>query len=650
MRLPHLVFAAAGIVAGLSSATSALAAPFTYQGLLKDSSGGAATYDFQVTVFEVQNGDNVVAGPLLFNDVAVDEGRFTLLVDPGVAVFNGAERWLQIGVRRGSESGAFTTLMPRQRVHATPYAQHAEDADFAALVAPGSVTSLELADGSVSSLELAAEAVGSDQLATGAVNAIKLALGAVDSSAIADASVGTVDLTDTAVTTSKIFPNAVGVGQIDATQVQRRVGGATGSCTVGAAVRAINEDGSVVCEPIPSTANLWSLTGNDGTTPGTHYLGTTDAQPFEIRTQNRRHFRLEPSAALSGGAPITANVIAGSHGNAVSPGARGATIAGGGTPQFINDPDLGYGDPNIVAGHYGTVGGGLDNRAGGENAVNFFTFPFATVGGGVGNLAAANSATIAGGFSNTVYGSSATVSGGGSNTAWGTGSMVLGGSNNCAGGDSSLAAGSGAAARPSSDPGIGGACGSLASYPNNGSGDSGTFVWADASGFGFLSTGSNRFEVRATGGVRFVTGINASGVPDAGVKLDADDNAWEVLSDRNAKAGIAAVAPAEVLARLLALPIYTWHYTSQGATTQHIGPMAQDFHAAFGFNGDDDRHISTLDPDGVALAAIQGVYAHFDSMREADAARIAALELDNAAMRATLRRLERRLRALEASE
>lgn len=45
---------------------------------------------------------------------------------------------------------------------------------------------------------------------------------------------------------------------------------------------------------------------------------------------------------------------------------------------------------------------------------------------------------------------------------------------------------------------------------------------------------------------------------------------------------------------------------SQDASVQHMGPMAQDFHAAFGL-GDDDTRITTVDPDGVALAAIQGV-------------------------------------------
>jgi len=42
------------------------------------------------------------------------------------------------------------------------------------------------------------------------------------------------------------------------------------------------------------------------------------------------------------------------------------------------------------------------------------------------------------------------------------------------------------------------------------------------------------------------------------------------------------------------------------STTKHLGPVAQDFHAAFGL-GTDDKHIATVDADGVALAAIQGL-------------------------------------------
>jgi hypothetical protein len=61
-----------------------------------------------------------------------------------------------------------------------------------------------------------------------------------------------------------------------------------------------------------------------------------------------------------------------------------------------------------------------------------------------------------------------------------------------------------------------------------------------------------------------------------------------------------------VLRRLASVPISTWSYRSQKRSIRHIGPMAQDFHRAFGV-GEDRRHISSVDADGVALAAIKGL-------------------------------------------
>ena len=76
---------------------------------------------------------------------------------------------------------------------------------------------------------------------------------------------------------------------------------------------------------------------------------------------------------------------------------------------------------------------------------------------------------------------------------------------------------------------------------------------------------------------------------------------------------------------------------------RHIGPMAQDFYAAFGV-GEDDRHISTVDADGVALAAIQGLY---QVVQDKDAA-IASLQTENETLKTRLDDLDQRLAALEA--
>jgi hypothetical protein len=79
-----------------------------------------------------------------------------------------------------------------------------------------------------------------------------------------------------------------------------------------------------------------------------------------------------------------------------------------------------------------------------------------------------------------------------------------------------------------------------------------------------------------------------------------------VLSDRNAKTAVQAVDGREVLKKIASLPLSTWQYKTQDAKFRHMGPMAQDFYAAFQL-GESDKGIDTVDADGVALAAIQGL-------------------------------------------
>ena len=81
---------------------------------------------------------------------------------------------------------------------------------------------------------------------------------------------------------------------------------------------------------------------------------------------------------------------------------------------------------------------------------------------------------------------------------------------------------------------------------------------------------------------------------------------WTSVSDRNAKENFKPVNATEVLEKVAALPLSNWNYKSQDANIRHLGPMAQDFKAAFGL-GESDKGITTIDADGVALAAIQGL-------------------------------------------
>ena len=101
----------------------------------------------------------------------------------------------------------------------------------------------------------------------------------------------------------------------------------------------------------------------------------------------------------------------------------------------------------------------------------------------------------------------------------------------------------------------------------------------------------------------FVNGLTQMVLDPAGNLSIA--GAYSPSSDRNLKEHIAPVSPREVLDKVVELPISRWNFKSDAATP-HVGPMAQDFHAAFGL-GADDKHIATVDADGVALAAIQGL-------------------------------------------
>jgi len=93
--------------------------------------------------------------------------------------------------------------------------------------------------------------------------------------------------------------------------------------------------------------------------------------------------------------------------------------------------------------------------------------------------------------------------------------------------------------------------------------------------------------------------------------------AFNPTSDRNLKENFVPVSPRDVLEKVAALPISRWNFKGDAATP-HVGPMAQDFHAAFGL-GTDERHIATVDADGVALAALQGLNQKVEEQRAENA-------------------------------
>ncbi len=341
----------------------------------------------------------------------------------------------------------------------------------------------------------------------------------------------------------------------------------------------------------------------------TAVLGTRDNFALYVRADDRTVMRYLPTID-------SPNLLGGHAINSVRAGVRGAAIGGGGQPGlFVFDPD----EPNRVLGHFGTVAGGSGNTAGKE-----FNGMHASVGGGLFNMADGEGATVGGGIENTAADFHSTVSGGSGNEAVGSGSTVAGGIQNVASGNSSTVAG-GAGNRAESTA-------SFAAGVNAHAVHSYSFVWNGSPGHVTSSMASGDFVIYAPGRIRLFAGAYGSGgcevgTGDVGANLTCQGvvaaTSFVPTSDRALKSDILPVDPSAVLARVVALPIAEWSYTVT-PHVRHMGPMGQDFHAAFGL-GATEKGIATVDADGVAFAAIQGLYAKLESSIAARDARIAAL-------------------------
>jgi hypothetical protein len=384
--------------------SSAVGTEFTYQGFLTDGGSAAAgSYDLQFLLYDAALGGTQIGGSVHLEDVAVVDGLFTVQLDFGLAAFTGEARWLQIGVRPGDSTAAFTSLSPRQPLTATPYALYALGAPWSGLVSVP-----------------AGFADGVDNDTTYGAGAGLILAGATFSA--------------------------------DSTYLQRRV---DAGCPPGSAIRSIGSDGSASCQAVGNgditavdagtgltgggdsgevslaldtsytDSQYWRLSGNGSTTPAAHFLGTTDDVSLTLAVDSTAALRLEPNE-------VCPNLVGGSVANEVLGGVVGGVIGGGGSES----------NGNRVTDNHGTVGGGQGNRSGDSDG-NVQDATNATVSGGDSNVASGSSATVSGGSDNSATGDRATVGGGDSNVASGSHAAIGGGDHNTASHSGAIVSGGG---------------------------------------------------------------------------------------------------------------------------------------------------------------------------------------------------------------
>ncbi|GMU21993.1 MAG: hypothetical protein AMXMBFR13_20810 [Phycisphaerae bacterium] len=721
-RLCWLV-AVSGLMAACGTALAAsLGSGFTYQGQIKH--GGVpcpGPADLWFSLWDAASGGAQYGSTISRPGVNLSGGLFATELDFGPTAFDGNERWLEIYVRYPSGTGGYVVL-PRQKLTAAPYALSAlgpwrlsssnlyYTAGSVSIGTSNPEARFQVAGGAImpavgnspaAGIQFPANAGGGSgdeafiryYITSGEDMKLQIGINNDGNDVIAFSQYGEDMMT--------IRNSNVGIGQGNPT-AKLHIGGTAGV------------DGIKFPDGTLQTTAAWRLTGNPGTSPGSHFLGTTDNQSMELKVNNARALRVQPAADPTYPSATVPNWIGGASLNTVNAGVAGAVIAGGG--GWNTD---GTSLAHVVAGNFGTIGGGKWNTAGGgsssyatvsggwhnaatggsatiaggsnntasdryatisggayneatqdystvsggsnneaseqyatvaggssNDATQRYTFigggadnnadgDYSTVGGGHQNrageylgpgYASIGHATVAGGWYNIASGADSAIGGGYYNTASGLGSVVLGGEENQAGGTHSFAAGYRAKVRDGTQSG---------DYD----GDEGTFVWADATNADFTSSGPNRFMVRAAGG----TYIYSNSALTGGVRLQPGASAWSTVSDRAAKENFSAVEGQELLEKLAAMPVQTWNYRSQDRSIRHMGPMAQDFHSAFGI-GEDDKSISTVDADGVALAGVQALYQLVQDQN----AEIAALQADNEQIKAQMAELLAEVKKIKA--
>lgn len=382
--------------------------------------------------------------------------------------------------------------------------------------------------------------------------------------------------------------------------------------TAGVALTALQADYADTAQYALNCLDGWSLNGN--ALAGGEVIGSSNAQDVVFVTDNTERMRLTSNGELGIGtsSPQTGLDIAGDNG-VLFTGTFGAGTsqtfsgnrmvwypkkahfyAGGGTVSlndaFMGNYSFATGYNNSSAGDYSFVMGNAC-QANGE----------ASFAGGSSSVANGDY-SIAFGQNSATDGEAAVGLGRGA-FGHGTGAVALGYHPHALE-DYAVAIGFYTRATDTSSFALGHRARSF---------HKGTFVYSDYSdpNLHFDSDGENKFMVRAAGGTVFYSSTDLT----AGVQLAAGGGAWMSVSDSTKKENFQAVDGEKVLQQLKGVDVTSWNYIAQDDSIRHIGPMAQDFYATFGY-GESDTTITTTDIDGVNLAALQALMVRYEALEE----------------------------------
>ena len=171
---------------------------------------------------------------------------------------------------------------------------------------------------------------------------------------------------------------------------------------------------------------------------------------------------------------------------------------------------------------------------------------------------------------------------------------------------------------------------------------SGTGSW----NLGHTGTGVFTFNKSGTGGQEFTVRNRNHAVATLDVQGHVRGTTFKNSSSRKLKTGFEAVDSAEILQKVSELPVTSWRYRDDDTASKHIGPVAEDFQRLFGLG--DEETISTIDIDGVALAAIQGLTIELEEKERRLAILADQLAEERKAKDAQIEDLNERLAAIEA--